>query len=45
MSETWLKFLEGKIDAKAVLDKYKEQGSMKRRKTYVSETSEQSMKP
>jgi len=26
MSETWLKFLEGKIDAKAVLDKYKEQG-------------------
>ena len=27
MSETWLEFLEGKIDAKAVLEKYKEQGS------------------
>ena len=39
MSETWLKFLEGKIDAKAVLDKYKEQGSMNRPKPDVSETS------
>ena len=27
MGETWLKFLEGKIDAKAVLEKYKAQGS------------------
>ena len=26
MSDTWLKFLEGKIDAKAVLQKYKELG-------------------
>ena len=27
MGETWLKFLEGKIDAKAVLEKYKDRGS------------------
>ena len=27
MGETWLKFLEGKIDAKTVLEKYKDQGS------------------
>ena len=26
MSETWLQFFEGKIDAKAVLEKYKEKG-------------------
>ena len=26
MSETWLQFFEGKIDANAVLEKYKEQG-------------------
>ena len=45
MSETWLKFLEGKIDAKVVLDKYKEQGSMNQPKTDVSETSELSIKP
>ena len=28
MSETWLQFFEGKIDANAVLEKYKEQGFM-----------------
>ena len=27
MSETWLQFFEGKIDAKAVLEKYKEWGN------------------
>ena len=26
MSETWLQFFEGKIDARAVLEKYKEKG-------------------
>ena len=26
MSETWLQFFEGKIDAEAVLEKYKEKG-------------------
>ena len=26
MSESWLQFFEGKIDANAVLEKYKEQG-------------------
>ena len=45
MSETWLKFLEGKIDAKAVLDKYKEQGSMNQPKTDVFEINEQCIKP
>ena len=27
MSETWLQFFEGKIDAKTVLEKYKEWGN------------------
>ena len=30
MSETWLHFFEGKIDAKAVLEKYKERGFINR---------------